>query len=82
LTNVGFVYLKNHGINRQLVIYFFIHSAKLKIVFKFFIQIEGVFKGSESFFHLPDATKQSYKCDVEICDGYTGRDQEMYRKVF
>ena len=33
---------------------------------------------SGTFFHLPDATKQSYKCDVETCDGYTGRDQEIY----
>ena len=33
---------------------------------------------SGTFFHLPDATKQSYKCDVETCDGYTRRDQEMY----
>lgn len=58
-STVGFVYLKNHGVEQQT--------------------IDNVFQASKSFFQLPDAIKDVYRCgkpDSES-DGYTGKDQEI-----
>ncbi|KAI9563505.1 hypothetical protein GHT06_010968 [Daphnia sinensis] len=56
-STVGFVYLKNHGVDQELV--------------------DNLFQRSKSFFHLPEAIKETYRCGVENCDGYTGRDGEI-----
>ena len=43
------------------------------------VQVDSLFQRSKSFFHLPESVKFGYGCGLDNCDGYTGRDGEMYQ---
>lgn len=81
-STVGFVYLKNHGVNQQLVGShllinpLFKNAITVNCLF-LYLQVDNLLERSKSFFHLPESIKENYRCGVENCDGYTGRDGEM-----
>ncbi len=81
-STVGFVYLKNHGIDQEkvyILLLLLMLPIKCAIFIAIFIQskVENLFKASRNFFQLPENVKKGYPRDRENFDGYTGRDQEM-----
>ena len=77
-STVGFVYLKNHGIEQLKVNIYLTLKHFTDLTLKL-CKVDNVFRASQLFFQLPDAVKDEYRCgqpDNES-DGYTGKDQEM-----